>query len=151
MIKEYILQNWSLILLLIAFVILLKTTVFLEKKIVRRMLFLIAVIFLLSVSVFTEFYLYELGEWKDLRIILMTVRYSATPFIIAMILYTLVKKASWYVFIPALLLTAVNVVSVFTGVVFSLSQTGELQRGPLGYLPFIAVGVYCFFLVYVLL
>ena len=56
MIKEYILQNWALLLLLTAFVIMLKTTVFLEQKVVKRMLILIAAIFLLSVSVFAEFW-----------------------------------------------------------------------------------------------
>ena len=151
MIKEYILQNWALILLLTAFVILLKTTVFLEKKVIKRMIFLIAVIFVLSVSVFFEFYLDKIGQMRELRMVLMSLRYSATPFIIAMILFTLVKKARWHVFIPAIALTVVNVISIFTGIVFGLSESGELQRGPLGYLPFIAVGAYSFFLVFVLI
>ena len=151
MIKEYILQNWALLLLLTAFVIMLKTTVFLEQKVVKRMLILIAAIFLLSVSVFAEFYLYEIGQGKELRIVLMAARYSATPLILAMILLTLVKRARWQVFIPAVLLVIVNVISIFTGVVFGISETGALQRGPLGCLPFIAAGIYCFFLVFVLL
>ena len=37
-IKEYLIQNWSLVLLLAAFSISLKTTVFLDKRTVRRML-----------------------------------------------------------------------------------------------------------------
>ena len=150
MIKEYIIQNWALVLLLPAFVILLKTTVFLEQKVVKRMLFLILAIFLLSIIVFVEFYLSSLGKYKDLRVILMAIRYSATPLIIALILYTLVKKAKWNVFIPAILLVIINVISIFTGIVFSLNDEGELQRGLLGYLPYIAVGVYCFFLVLIL-
>ena len=150
MIKEYILQNWGLILLLVAFVILLKTTVFLEQKVIQRMLFLIGAIFLLSISVFVEFYLDKIGKMQDLRVVLMAIRYSATPLIVAMVLYTLVKKARWYVFIPALLLVVVNVISIFTGVVFALDEGGALQRGPLGYLPFIAAGFYSLFLVFVL-
>ena len=150
MIKEYILQNWALILLLPAFVILLKTTVFLEQKVVKRMLFLILAIFLLSIIVFVEFYFSALGKYQDVRVILMAIRYSATPLIIALILYTLVKKAKWNVFIPAILLVIINVISIFTGIVFSLNEEGELQRGLLGYLPYIAVGVYCFFLVLIL-
>ena len=150
MIKEYILQNWALILLLPAFVILLKTTVFLEQKVVKRMLFLILAIFLLSIIVFVEFYFSSLGKYKDVRVILMAIRYSATPLIIALILYTLVKKAKWNVFIPAILLVIINVISIFTGIVFSLDENGELQRGLLGYLPYIAVGIYCFFLVLIL-
>jgi len=150
MIKEYFLQNWPLILILPAFAILLKTTVFLDKKTIRRMFFLIAVVFVLSIVVFVEFYFADLGEMKELRSVLMAVRYSATPFIIAMILYTLVKKLRWYIFIPAALFAVINVVSVFTGVVFSVGDDGSLLRGPLGYMPYVAVGLYSAFLVYIM-
>jgi len=139
-----------MLLLLSAFAVLLMTTVFLEQKMIKRMLFLIVAIFLLSVCVFAEFHLDGIGRSRGLRIVLMAVRYSATPLIIAMILFTLTKKARWHVFIPAVLLVIINVVSIFTGIVFSVSETGALQRGPLGYLPFIAVGGYCFFLIFVL-
>jgi len=150
MIKEFLLQNWALILILIVFAILLKTTVFLDNKTIRRMYILISVVFLLSVIVFAEFYLANLGILKNLRIVLMAVRYSATPFIIAMILYALVKKARWYIFVPAIILAVLNVVSIFTGIVFSIGGINTLQRGPLGYLPFIVVGLYSIFLVYIL-
>ena len=59
MFKEYILQNWPLILILMAFVISLFTTVFLDKKTIVRLYVLIAAIFLLSIVVFVEFYLAE--------------------------------------------------------------------------------------------
>ena len=45
MFKEYLLQNWPLILILLAFVISLLTTVFFQKKIIIRMYILIAAIF----------------------------------------------------------------------------------------------------------
>lgn len=151
MIREFILQNWAIILILTAFAILLKTTVFLDKKTIRRMYVLICVVLLLSVIVFAEFYLEGLGKSEGLRIVFMAIRYSATPFIIAQIIYTLVKNMRWFVFLPAIVLAAINVVSIFTGVVFSIGDAGTLQRGPLGYLPFIMVGVYCVFLVYILL
>lgn len=150
MIREYILQNWALILLLIAFAVSLKTTVFLEQKTIKRMLILIVAIFLLSLSVFTEFHLDGNRQYDNLRTVLMAVRYSATPLIIAMILFTLVKKAGWSVFIPAALLVVINFISVFTGIVFKIDETGALRRGPLGYLPYIAVGGYCFILALVL-
>lgn len=139
-----------MLLLLNAFAVLLKTTVFLEKKTVRRMYYLIFSVFLLSISVFLEFYLEAFEEFRNVRIVLMAVRYSATPFIIALILFTLVKKARWYVFIPAVAVAILNFISIFTGIVFSLSESGTLIRGPLGYLPFIGVGVYGVVLVYVL-
>lgn len=151
MIKDYILQNWTLILILSAFAILLKITVFLDRKTIRRMYFLIIAIYLLSVCVFAEFYLDKTGQMVGLRTVLMAIRYSSTPIIISMILFALVKKAQWYIFVPAILLTVVDFVSIFTGIVFKINESGALQRGPLGYLPYIIVGVYSFLLVFVLI
>ena len=45
----------------------------------------------------------------------------------------------------------INFISIPTGIVFSIGEDNSLQRGPLGYLPYIAVGIYSFLLVYVLL
>jgi len=140
--KEYLLQNWALILILIAFVIMLKTTVFLERKVVKKMYILIAVIFALSIVVFVEFRLEEEGGYSDWRILMMAIRYSATPFIIAHILFTLVKKLRWFIYIPAIALAILDIVSIFTGIVFSIDETNTFHRGPLGYLPFIVAGVY---------
>ena len=44
----------------------------------------------------------------------------------------------------------INIISIFTGVVFSLADDGTLQRGPLGYLPYIVAGLYGAFMVCVL-
>ena len=150
MLKEYILENWALLLISVAFVILLKTTVFMERKAIRRMLILIASVFLLSVAVFVEFYLGDRGIMPEFRTVLTAVRYSATPFIMAMILFTLIQKSRWFVFIPAAVFSIINIVSIFTGIVFSIDGESTLKRGPLGYLPYIAVGLYSIFLVYAL-
>ena len=151
MIKEYLLQNWSLILVLSAFAIALQITVFFDKKTVRRMLILIAGVFLLSIVVFVEFQVATSAEYRVLRSILMAIRYSATPFIISQITYTLVKKQKRYIFIPAIMLAVIDVVSIFTGVVFSIKEDNTFVRGPLGYLPFIVAGFYCVFLIYLLI
>ena len=151
MIKDFILQNWATILVVVAFAILLKTTVFLERKVINRMFLLITMIFLLSIIVFFEFYFGDQGTNKELRVVLMAIRYSATPFIIAMVMYTLVKKAPWYIFTPAMVFAILNFISIFTGIVFGLDEKGNLVRGALGYLPYIAVGVYSFFLVFILI
>ena len=151
-VKEYLTYNWGLILVLLAFVIMLKITVFLEKKTVIRMYFLNFAVFALSIIVFTEFYLMDLGIRDDVRNVLMAIRYSAVPFIIGFIIFTLAKKMRWYIFIPAAVFAILNIVSIFTGIVFSIdSATGDLIRGPLGYLPYIAVGLYSVALVSVLI
>lgn len=150
MLRDYIIQNWALILILPAFAISLKTTIFLDKKSVKRLYILIAGIFLLSVVVFLEFALSDLGGYTTERTILMAVRYSATPIIVAMILFTLVKKIKWFIFIPAIVLTGINFLSIFNGIVFSLDENGTLRRGPLGLLPYIVAGLYGVYLVFAL-
>ena len=150
MLRDYIIQNWALILILPAFAISLKTTIFLDKKSVKRLYILIVGIFLLSVVVFLEFVLSDMGGYITERTILMAVRYSATPIIVAMILFTLVKKMRWFIFIPAIVLTGINILSIFTGIVFSLDESGALHRGPLGLLPYIVAGLYGAYLVFAL-
>lgn len=147
MIKSYLLQNWTMLLVLAAFAVALHITVFLDKKTIRRMYILIAAVFLLSIAVFVEFGVATSPEYRTLRVTLMALRYSATPFITAMIAYTLVKKQRWPVFIPAMILAVIDFASIPTGIVFSIGANDELVRGPLGYLPFIVSGGYCLFLV----
>ncbi|MBP5372809.1 MAG: GGDEF domain-containing protein [Clostridia bacterium] len=151
MIKEYFLQNWELILILLAFAIMLRATVFLDKSSIIRTYVLIAAIFLLSIVVFVEFYLAGEGMMRNVRIVLMAIRYSATPFITAQVIFTLIKKLRWFIFIPAIVLAIINIVSIFTGIVFTVNEDNVFIRGPLGLLPFIAVGVYCFFLIVILI
>ena len=151
MFKEFIIQNWANVLLLLAFAILLQITVYLDKKTKRRLYLLIVGLLALSVIVFAEFYLENEGEAGDIRLVLMCIRYSATPLIIAMIIYALAKNVRWILFIPALILTALDIVSIYNGIIFGLDDDGKLQRGILGYLPYIMVGVYSALFVYLLL
>lgn len=151
MFKEYIMENWPLILILPAFAISLFTNVFLDKKTKRRTLILIGTIFLLSIVVFLEFYFTRNGIYNDARVVLMAVRYSSTPIIAALVIFTLIKRQRWFIFLPAFALVILDVVSIWTGIVFGLNSAGKLQRGPLGFLPYIVAGLYLVFLVYLLI
>ena len=150
MFLEFLIQNWPLILILIGFTITLKMTVFLDKKTINRIYLLIILIFLLSVLVYIEFYLADLKKYNLLRSIFIAIRYSSIPFIIALIIFAVVRRQRWFVFIPAILLAIVNIISIFTGIVFSINDEGEFVRGFLGYLPFIMIGLYGIFLTYLL-
>ena len=144
MARDYFIQNWSLILISLAFLVSLRTTAFLDKTFSNRMCLLIASVLLLSVVVFFEFYFSEHGiVWKG-RPYLTAVRYSAMPFVDALILYTLVKKLRKTLFIPACIL------SIWNGWIFRFEEDGTFVRGPLGLLPFIVPGTYGSVLVYTL-
>ena len=151
MFKSYILQDWALVLVLAAFSIMLANNIFIDKKTTNRTFFLIGFVFILSIIVFIEFYFDDLNKYKDLRLVLMAIRYSATPFIMAHVMYTLVKKLKMFVYIPALVAGIVNFISIFTGIVFSINDDNTLKRGIFGFLPFIMVGVYAVVLIYVLI
>ena len=150
MLKEYVMQNWSLILVLSAFTIALRISVFLDRKTIKRMYILVVGVFLLSIAVFAEFNMPAVAESKILRGILMAIRYSATPFVLAQLIYTLVKKQTWYIFIPAIILTVIDITSLFTGIVFIIDNENNFSRGVLGYLPFIVAGLYCLALIILL-
>ncbi|MBO7078549.1 MAG: GGDEF domain-containing protein [Bacilli bacterium] len=151
MIKSYILQDWALILVLVAFSIMLATNIFIDKKTTNRTFVLIVLVFLLSISVFIEFYFDAQNTYKNLRLVLMAIRYSATPFIMAFVMFTLIKRQKIAIFIPALANAIINFISIFTGIVFSINEDNSLERGIFGFLPFIMVGVYSILLVYLLI
>lgn len=150
-IKEYFFQNWILLLILGAFIVVLFITAFSNKKTTARYLLLLISIFLLSIVVFAEFYLQPVMENKIARLILIAIRYSATPFVLSLVIIVLVKDQKHFVFIPALALLIVNIVSIFTGIVFSINDSYEMVRGPVGFLPYIICALYMAFLIYLLI
>ena len=149
--KEYILQNWILILILLAFTFSLITTVFLQRKTILRTYILIIAIFLLSIVVFFEFQLKGKGEYRILRSIFTAIRYSSTPLLIAQITFTLVKKMKWFVYIPALALVVLNIISIPTGIVFKVDENANMSHGPIWFIPYIVAGLYGVFLIYFLI
>lgn len=149
--KGYVLDNWILVLILAAFIIVLATTAFLDRKATVRMYILIASVFIMSIIVFTEFYIANNPDTIMLRTVLMAIRYSATPFILAYIILTLVKRSKAFILIPAGVLLIIDIISIWTGIVFSITADNVFIRGPLGYLPFIVAGAYCVFLIVLLI
>ncbi len=150
MIKDYLLQDWALVLVLAAFVIMLTTSIFIDRKTTNRTLVLIAIVFILSITVFLEFRFEAENTYKNVRLLLMAIRYSSVPLIMAYIIFTLIKKQRLYIFIPAFVLLAIDIISIFTGIVFSIDEENSLKRGFLGFIPFIMVGFYAIILIYLL-
>ena len=149
-VTEYITKNWELILILLGFTISLISTVFLEKKTIARMYALIVEVLALSILVFAEFYMTDHDGDSMLRSVLIAIRYSTTPFLVAQIIITIVHKHRWYVFIPATVSAVINFISVPTGIVFSINEAGKMVRGPLSLLPYAMVGVYCAYLIFLM-
>ena len=144
--KEYLLQNWALILILLAFAISLATTVFLQKRTIIRLYVLIVSIFALSIIVYIEFETDNIA----LRNVLMALRYSATPLIIALIIYALVERMKPFIYVPAVALLILDIVSIFTGVVSSIDEENKMVRGPVWFMPYLVVLFYAVLLIVLL-
>ena len=150
-ITDYITKNWALILVLLGFTVSLISTVFLDKKTIMRMYALIVEVLALSILVYAEFYFADRNAHRLVRTILIAVRYSATPFLFAQIIITINKRLRWLIFIPAFILTLIDFISIPTGIVFTVRDDGKMIRGPLGLLPYFVVGLYCVFLIYLMI
>ena len=150
MLRDYIIQNWALILVSLAFGVSLRTTSFLDKKFATRMRQLVIETVILSIVVFIEFEQEDLGiVWKG-RPYLMFVRYSAGALLEAQVLYSLVKKFPRIIFIPAVITVAICFLNIFTGFINRVLEDGTIQYGPLKLFPYIVPGIYGCFIVYFL-
>ena len=150
MLRDYFVQNCALILVSLAFLVSLRSTAFMDKTFAKRMTLLIFEVVFLSISVYIEFALDDRGiVWKG-RPYLMFIRYSATPFIDAQVLYTLVKKLRKTIFIPAIVTMAICFISIFTGTITRILPDGTIQYGPLRLLPYVIPGIYGSLIIYIL-
>ena len=98
MITEYITKNWALILVLLGYTVSLISTVFLDKKTIMRMYALIIEVMILSILVYAEFYMADHNDHKLARTVLIAIRYSTTPFLIAQIIITIIKKETLWTY-----------------------------------------------------
>ena len=150
MLRDYIIQNWALILVSLAFLVSLHTTAFLDKSFARRIFLLIFEVFILSIVVFIEFEQEDLGiVWKG-RPYLMFIRYSAGALLEAQVLNSLVKKHPRIIFIPAVITAVICFINIYTGLINWVVEDGTIQYGPLMLFPYIVPGIYGCFIVYFL-
>ena len=150
MLRDYFIQNWALILVSLASLVSLRTTAFMDKKFAGRMSILIFEVLFLSVVVFVEFWQVDQGIVWEGRPYLMLIRYCATPFIDARLLFTMVKKLRPAIFIPAIISAIICLISVFTGIVARVLPDGTVQYGPLRLLPYVVPGIYGAGMIYIL-
>ena len=143
----YLSEHWGLLMILIAIGLVLHSDIQLERRIIYRISFTTAMLFLYSVSCYTESYLSDLPSYSVLRPILCAVNYSLVTFILVsaiMIMYPSQKK---YLLIPAVLNAALCFISIPTGIVFRISSDNHFGRGTLGYLTYFIDALYLIYLI----
>lgn len=144
----YFEDHWAMLVLLIGMEIVLFSDVHLEKKMIRRISIANIMMFLYSVTCYTETYLGNQTEYTVLRPILSAFNYSLITFILVTIVISLFPEQKLYLFFPAIMNCALCFISVPTGIVFRISQDNHFFRGTLGYLPYFINALYLLYFIY---
>lgn len=141
-------QNWALVLLTVALLILLNTNVHVRKSNKKWMYAVVFTAFFLGVASYIEVLLGEGDVYSVWRSILSCFKYAVPPLILAMISCIVLNEVKWQMFIPAALNGLVVFLSLATKWVFAIDKENSWSRGPLGYVPFIIDGLYLFYLIW---
>lgn len=147
-ISGYLSEHWGLIIILIGIAIAIHSDIHLERRIICKIAFTNALLFLYSVTCYVETYLGNQNEYSVLRPILCAVNYSLIIFILVsaiMIMYPTQKR---YLLFPAFLNAVLCFISVPTGIVFTISKDNHFGRGTLGYLSYFIAALYMLYLIY---
>jgi len=147
-IKEYITDNWGLLVLLAGFFLILSTDVHLERKIVHRIVLIVSLLFIYSVSCHLESYYGTLEHYSIMRAVLSAADYSLVSFILVNVALILFPGRKRWLYLPAVLNAAASFISIPTGIVFYFSEANVFGRGFLGVLPFFVCGFYLAYLAF---
>lgn len=128
--------------------ILLRSDIHLERRMVIRIAVTYGMILLYSVSCHAEAYLGNQAEYTVARPILSAVNYSLITFILVNIIMIVYPMQRQYLYIPAVLNAVLCFVSVPTGIVFSFTSDNHFIRGTLGYLTYFINALYMAYLIY---
>lgn len=147
-ITDFIGTNWALVLLAAAMLILIKTTVYINKTTSARLLIIVLLTVFLAVASYIEVTLGNSDTYSAWRAILSCFKYAVPPVMLAVVSCIIFNETRWYMFIPAEVNALITFLSLATGWVFRITEENSWQRGPLGYLPFIVDGLYLFYFIW---
>ena len=147
-IVDFLNQNWILILILAALLIMLRSTVYFAKRTIVYMYVIIVLTALLSVVQFFEMGLSNGDHYSYWRAILTSVKYIIPSVILSFVACIDAPHINMAFFaMPAALNATLSIISIFSGIVFVIEPDNTFHRGPLGYLPFITCFIYLFLFV----
>lgn len=141
-ISGYFTEHWGMLVLLMGMALMLLSDMHLERRMVRRMFVVIAMLFLYSVSCYVEAYYGNLDEYTVIRPILIALNYSLVTFVLVNVIMIVYPDQKMYLYIPAVINAVLCFISVPTKIVFHIIDTNHFDRGPLGYLPYVVAGLY---------
>lgn len=150
-IEQIVVGNFGTWIILVCLFLILIDRRFHDKRINGLFFSFWVTICLLDIARILDYYLstFEtLNTWRYVTSILGYLLPAAAVMLIIFILLRREKnnKLRWIIFAPLFIELVLLIISPFTGLVFSFSETNNFQRGVLGFLPHVVSGIYLVFL-----
>ena len=150
-ILNYINEVHVELLLIFGMLLVLRTDIYYDKRMIRSLKTLFLLILLFSAERFLEAWFGQQTEYSIWRSVLTVMNYALPPLILVRIILLFFRLDVRILYLPAVANLVLCSVSVFVGVVFSFDETNHFHRGPLGYVPFIIDVLYLVYIVYLLI
>lgn len=150
LIMQYLNANWAELLLIFGMLLLLRTDVYYDKKMISSIRITFLYLLLYSVEHFVEVWFGLQPELSVWRFVLSIMNYSLPMLILARMIGVFFRLSQTILYLPVIVNTALCIVSCFNGIVFTFTPDNHFQRGPLGYMPFIFYGLYLLYFVYLI-
>ena len=145
-ITGYLTEHWGMLVMLAGLSIVLYGDKHLERRMIHRMAITIIMLFVYSISCYTETYLGNLTTYTVLRPILSAFNYSLVTFLLVNIIMIVYPNEKKVLYIPAVLNAVLCFISIFTGIVFYITEDNHFVRGSLGYLTYFINAAYLIYL-----
>ena len=146
----YLTEHWGMLVMLLGLAITLHSDMHLERRMVRRIIAVVVMLFIYSISCYVESYLGNLEEFNIARPILCAVNYSLVTVVLVNVIIIVYPAQKFYLYLPAAVNALFCFISIPTSLVFWISEDNHFHRGPLGYLTYIINALYLIYFIYLL-
>ena len=147
----YLSEHWGLIILLMGLAVVILSDTHLNRRILRHMVAVTAMLFIYSVTCYVETFLGNQSDYTPVRPFLSALNYSLIVFILTHLISTMYPKTNFMFWIPSLINAILCFVSLKTGIVFTISDTNHFVRGRLGYLTYFVCIFYLLYYIFKLI
>ena len=150
LVLQYLIESWAELMLVFGLLVLLRTDVYYDKKMISALRLTLLYLLLYSVAHYTEICFGMQPELSPWRFVLTVMNYSLPMIIMVRVIGLFFRLNQTVLYLPVAVNIALCIISCFNGVVFTFTPDNHFQRGPLGYMPFIFYGLYLVYFVFLL-
>ena len=144
--SEYLYHSWNLLVLLGGILIILKIDIYVDKKMIRRMMRTTFLLLVYSITYYIENSLHRGETLSQWRVWLTAFNYSLITMILVSVITIMFPMQRLWLLFPCILNAALCFVSIPTHIVFWFTEDNSFQRSTLGYLPYFIDLLYIIYL-----